>query len=56
MNDNEKNAELPMLKPNDRVGIKFQGKWKRKGMILKKLQQPRSYLVKTEQGLIMKRN
>ena len=45
-----------MLKPNDNVRIKFQEKWKRKGMILKKLPQPRSCLLKSEQGLIIKRN
>ena len=46
-----------MLKPNYEVTIKFQEKSKRKGIILKKkLQQPRSYLVKIEQGLIIKRN
>ena len=32
-----------MLKTNDKVRIKFQEKRKRKGRILKKLQQPKSY-------------
>ena len=45
-----------MLKPNDKVRIKFQEEGKRKGIILKKLQPRRLYLVKTEQGLIIKRN
>ena len=54
--NNKKKGELPMLKPNDKVRIKLQEKCKRKGIILKKIQQSRSYLVKTEQGLIIKRN
>ena len=34
-NNNKKNGESSMLKPNDKVRIKFQEKWK-KGIILKK--------------------
>ena len=45
-----KNKELETLKVNDTVRIRFQGNWKRKGRVIKKLEEPRSYLIETEEG------
>ena len=54
--NNDKNKELPKLQPYDKVRIKYQNNWKRKGTVLRKLDQPRSYVVKTDEGQIIKRN
>lgn len=45
-----------ILKQNNSVKIKFNNNWFRKGNIIKKQAQLRSYLVLTEEGKQMKHN
>lgn len=52
----KKFKELPSLNKNDNVRIRSQGNWNLKGKIIKKLKEPRSYLIKTEQGKYLRRN
>lgn len=52
----KKFKELPSLNKNDNVRIRSQGNWNLKGKIVKKLKEPRSYLIKTEQGKYLRRN
>ena len=42
-----KNKDLQTLKTNDNVRIRFEGNWNRKGRIIKKLKELRSYLLQT---------
>lgn len=52
----KKSKELSELKKDDTVRILSQEKWNLKGKIVKKLKEPRSYLIKTEQGKYVRRN
>ena len=48
---------LPELQPNDLAKIHNKSSWRVKGMIIKKLTSPpRSYLVLTERGTVLRRN
>lgn len=51
-----KSKELETLKTNDTVRIRFQGIWNKKGRLVKKLNEPRSYLVKKTEGNYFRRN
>ena len=51
-----KNKELETLKVNDNVRIRFQGNWNRKRRVIKKLEEPRLYLIETEEGNYLRRN
>lgn len=55
---NAHSKELPMLKEGDVVRIRdnVRGMWAQKAQVSEKHQNPRSYLVKTENGKLLRRN
>ena len=51
-----KDFSLPELKPGDNVRLRKGKIWSRKGKIIEKLKQPRSYNVRVGNGNILRRN
>ena len=49
---NNNNNELETLKVKDIVCIRFQRNWNRKGKVIKKLEEPPSYIIETEEKTI----
>lgn len=47
---------LPELHPGDKVLLRGDGKWSKKGEVMKRNQHPRSYHVKTDSGNVLRRN
>ena len=48
--------DLPELKPGDVVRFRKDGCWSRKGRVIAKAAQPRSYKIQTDKGTIIRRN
>lgn len=49
---------LPTLRPGQRVNVKLDGEkgWKTPAKVIEKAQEPRSYLIQTDQGTVARRN
>ena len=49
-------SHLPELHPGDTVRLRRNKKWERKGSVISKSENPRSYRVETENGKFLRRN
>ena len=53
---NQHSKDLPSLSPNMTVRVRHNNNWSRKGKIISKCEQPRSYNMLTEKGTTLSRN